>query len=476
MDDGEHLLVQAGTGTGKSLAYLVRACSTTSGSWSPPRRSPCSTSSSSATSRGWSRRSATGVDASYAVLKGRSNYACLHRIREGVPDDQGALVDVPEGSMGEQGPRAAGVGRGGGRGRRQRRARQRAAAHRPRVAPGQRQPPRVPGRREVPVRRGVLRRAGPREGAAQPPDRHQPLAARDRRDRGRADDPRVRRRGHRRGPRAGRPGHPGRDRRARRRPTSSGRPRRSQRYVEGDEADDLADAGRRAGRRRSRRPRPGRIDDVPDAARATRWCWSATRPRACLSAYPKETRRRGRRRRPHPGQGLGAGGLRQSPSGWPPTSSPTCSGSPRAATGIPPRLLRRAAPGVGADARQAAHRQDGRLHQRDPDARRRLQRRRHQRRAQADRAVRRRPVAAPTTCCPGAGSTSGRPFDYGQQAILYVARHLPPPGPRRPRRGPARRDRRAGRRRRRAAPSGCSRQPPGGRDRGRGGPRAAART
>ena len=35
----------------------------------------------------------------YAVLKGRSNYACLHRIREGVPDDQGVLVDVPEGSM-----------------------------------------------------------------------------------------------------------------------------------------------------------------------------------------------------------------------------------------------------------------------------------------------------------------------------------------------------------------------------------------
>jgi ATP-dependent DNA helicase DinG len=42
------------------------------------------------------------LDASYAVLKGRSNYACLHRIREGVPDDQGTLVDVPEGSMGSK--------------------------------------------------------------------------------------------------------------------------------------------------------------------------------------------------------------------------------------------------------------------------------------------------------------------------------------------------------------------------------------
>jgi ATP-dependent DNA helicase DinG len=39
---------------------------------------------------------------SYAVLKGRSNYACLHRVREGVPDDQGALIDVPEGSIGAE--------------------------------------------------------------------------------------------------------------------------------------------------------------------------------------------------------------------------------------------------------------------------------------------------------------------------------------------------------------------------------------
>ena len=42
------------------------------------------------------------VDTSYAVLKGRSNYACLHRIREGVPDEQGALIEVPEGSLGKK--------------------------------------------------------------------------------------------------------------------------------------------------------------------------------------------------------------------------------------------------------------------------------------------------------------------------------------------------------------------------------------
>jgi ATP-dependent DNA helicase DinG len=36
----------------------------------------------------------------YAVLKGRSNYACLHRVREGAPDDTGVLVEVPDGTLG----------------------------------------------------------------------------------------------------------------------------------------------------------------------------------------------------------------------------------------------------------------------------------------------------------------------------------------------------------------------------------------
>ena len=84
---------------------------------------------------------------------------------------------------------------------------------------------------------------------------------------------------------------------------------------------------------------------------------------------------------------------------------------------------------MGPDARQAAHRQDRGLHLGDADARRRLLRGRHQRRAQAVRAGL-EPTPAPTADdrCPGGGSTSGSPFDYGQQAILYVARHLPPPG------------------------------------------------
>ncbi len=50
-------------------------------------------------------------------------------------------------------------------------------------------------------------------------------------------------------------------------------------------------------------------------------------------------------------------------------------------------------------------------------------------------------VEAGEGAMPWRGLDVGSPFDYGQQAILYVARHLPRTGPRRPGRGPARRDR-----------------------------------
>ncbi len=98
-DDGRHLLVQAGTGTGKSLAYLVPSLLNKS-------RVVVATATLALQHQLVERDiprlvEAVGdrLDASYAVLKGRSNYACLHRIREGVPDDQGTLVDVPQGSL-----------------------------------------------------------------------------------------------------------------------------------------------------------------------------------------------------------------------------------------------------------------------------------------------------------------------------------------------------------------------------------------
>jgi ATP-dependent DNA helicase DinG len=104
MAEGRHLLVQAGTGTGKSLGYLVPALL-------HDKRVVVATATLALQHQLVERdlprlveavKGVDGVDTSYAVLKGRSNYACLHRIRAGVPDDQGALVEVPTGSMAEK--------------------------------------------------------------------------------------------------------------------------------------------------------------------------------------------------------------------------------------------------------------------------------------------------------------------------------------------------------------------------------------
>src|SRR3954454_18542124 len=99
MTSGDHLLVQAGTGTGKSLAYLVPALL-------HERRVVIATATLALQHQLVERDIPALVEdgkpvlhevPTYDVLKGRSNYPCLHRIREGVPDDQGTLVDVPSG-------------------------------------------------------------------------------------------------------------------------------------------------------------------------------------------------------------------------------------------------------------------------------------------------------------------------------------------------------------------------------------------
>jgi ATP-dependent DNA helicase DinG len=104
LEDRVHLLVQAGTGTGKSLGYLVPALL-------HERRVVVATATLALQHQLVERDIPALVEAgrhvlhetpSYAVLKGRSNYACLHRVREGVPDDQGTLVAAPEGSLGSQ--------------------------------------------------------------------------------------------------------------------------------------------------------------------------------------------------------------------------------------------------------------------------------------------------------------------------------------------------------------------------------------
>ena len=100
IETGEHLAVQAGTGTGKSLAYLVpavRHALTTS-------RTVVVATATIALQRQLIDRDLPRLvtalaplldrEPSFAILKGRRNYLCLHRERGGVADDpQDALFD-----------------------------------------------------------------------------------------------------------------------------------------------------------------------------------------------------------------------------------------------------------------------------------------------------------------------------------------------------------------------------------------------
>ena len=100
IETGEHLAVQAGTGTGKSLAYLVPAVrhALTTG------HTVVVATATIALQRQLIDRDlprlATALaplldrEPSFAILKGRRNYLCLHRERGGVAEDpQDALFD-----------------------------------------------------------------------------------------------------------------------------------------------------------------------------------------------------------------------------------------------------------------------------------------------------------------------------------------------------------------------------------------------
>jgi ATP-dependent DNA helicase DinG len=99
---GEHLLVQAGTGTGKSLAYLVPALLYADAT---DRPAVVATATLALQAQLVDRdlpllakavEPGLGRPLRWATLKGRANYACLHRVREGVPDDQGVLVPIAQ--------------------------------------------------------------------------------------------------------------------------------------------------------------------------------------------------------------------------------------------------------------------------------------------------------------------------------------------------------------------------------------------
>ncbi|QOK24630.1 ATP-dependent DNA helicase [Janibacter indicus] len=102
VDTEEHLLVQAGTGTGKSLAYLVPAVEHAQRVGKP---AVVATATLALQGQIVDRDMPRLADAltphlrrrpTYAIVKGRRNYVCKHKIEGGFPDDEDGLFDVGE--------------------------------------------------------------------------------------------------------------------------------------------------------------------------------------------------------------------------------------------------------------------------------------------------------------------------------------------------------------------------------------------
>ena len=117
IETGEHLAVQAGTGTGKSLAYLVPAVrhAMTTGHTIVVATATIALQRQ-LIDRDLPRLAAAlapllGREPTFAILKGRRNYLCLHRQRGGVAEDpQDALFD-PVALSDQQGGPASPLGR-----------------------------------------------------------------------------------------------------------------------------------------------------------------------------------------------------------------------------------------------------------------------------------------------------------------------------------------------------------------------------
>jgi ATP-dependent DNA helicase DinG len=103
LESDHHLLVQAGTGIGKSLGYLAPALL-----WlvrHPGKRIVVATATLALQSQLANNDIPAAVDAvesvtgrrpRHAILKGRTNYVCLLRLREGTAQDQGALIPADD--------------------------------------------------------------------------------------------------------------------------------------------------------------------------------------------------------------------------------------------------------------------------------------------------------------------------------------------------------------------------------------------
>src|SRR2546423_5450973 len=101
LDTGEHLAVQAGTGTGKSLAYLVPAIR-----YAVERDATVIVATATIAlqrqlvDRDLPRLAPAlepllGREPRFAILKGRRNYLCLHRLHGGPDDDPGETLFDP---------------------------------------------------------------------------------------------------------------------------------------------------------------------------------------------------------------------------------------------------------------------------------------------------------------------------------------------------------------------------------------------
>jgi ATP-dependent DNA helicase DinG len=100
---GQHLLTQAGTGTGKSLGYLAPALIRVAEH--PGERIVIATATLALQSQLANNDIPAALDAvekvigkrpRHAILKGRSNYACLLRVRDGSGQDQDALISAAD--------------------------------------------------------------------------------------------------------------------------------------------------------------------------------------------------------------------------------------------------------------------------------------------------------------------------------------------------------------------------------------------
>ena len=105
-----HVVVQAGTGTGKSVAYLVPAVLHAT---SPGGGPVVVATATLALQRQLVERDlprvakalepVVGRPVTFAVLKGRNNYVCLQKLHGVIPDDEGdALFDTPRSALAQQ--------------------------------------------------------------------------------------------------------------------------------------------------------------------------------------------------------------------------------------------------------------------------------------------------------------------------------------------------------------------------------------